>query len=52
MAYEERRPVGCGALRHLEPGVGEIRHVRVAPEARRPGLAEAHPQRPRFLRRF
>ncbi len=39
VAYEERRPVGCGALRSLEPGVGEIRHVWVHPDARRLGLA-------------
>jgi DNA-binding MarR family transcriptional regulator/ribosomal protein S18 acetylase RimI-like enzyme len=39
VAYEERRPVGCGALRRLAPGVGEIRHVWVHPEARRLGLA-------------
>ncbi|KUJ51396.1 transcriptional regulator [Streptomyces sp. NRRL F-5122] len=39
VAYEENRPVGCGALRTLEPGVGEIRHVWVHPEARRLGLA-------------
>ncbi|MFC8091682.1 GNAT family N-acetyltransferase [Streptomyces sp. NPDC057301] len=39
VAYEERRPVGCGALRRLEPGVGEIRHVWVHPDARRLGLA-------------
>ncbi|MFF4273080.1 GNAT family N-acetyltransferase [Streptomyces sp. NPDC001536] len=39
VAYEEDRPVGCGALRRLEPGVGEIRHVWVHPEARRLGLA-------------
>lgn len=39
VAYEEDRPVGCGALRRLEPGIGEIRHVWVHPEARRLGLA-------------
>ncbi|MFE9023065.1 GNAT family N-acetyltransferase [Streptomyces sp. NPDC007808] len=39
VAREEGRAVGCGALRRLEPGVGEIRHVWVHPGARRLGLA-------------
>ncbi|KUN26299.1 transcriptional regulator [Streptomyces antibioticus] len=39
VAYEEGRPVGCGALRRLEPGVGELRHVWVHRDARRLGLA-------------
>ncbi|MER7637464.1 helix-turn-helix domain-containing GNAT family N-acetyltransferase [Streptomyces sp. NPDC126522] len=39
VAYEEGRPVACGALRTLEPGTGEIRHVWVHPDARRLGLA-------------
>ncbi|MFE5819841.1 GNAT family N-acetyltransferase [Streptomyces sp. NPDC056479] len=39
VAHEEGSPVGCGALRRTEPGVGEIRHVWVAPAARRLGLA-------------
>jgi ribosomal protein S18 acetylase RimI-like enzyme len=38
VAYEEGRPVGCGALRRLAPQVGEIRHVWVHPAARRLGL--------------
>ncbi len=39
VAYEEGRPVGCGALRRTEPGAGEVRHVWVHPAARRLGLA-------------
>ncbi|MFE9838086.1 GNAT family N-acetyltransferase [Streptomyces sp. NPDC005551] len=39
VAYEEGQPVGCGALRRLERGVGEIRHMWVHPDARRLGLA-------------
>ncbi|WP_200301889.1 bifunctional helix-turn-helix transcriptional regulator/GNAT family N-acetyltransferase [Streptomyces adelaidensis] len=39
VAYEEERPVGCGALRTLGPGVGEIKHVWVHRGARRLGLA-------------
>ncbi|MET8133365.1 helix-turn-helix domain-containing GNAT family N-acetyltransferase [Streptomyces sp. NPDC005251] len=38
VAYEEDRPVGCGALRRLAPHAGEIRHVWVHPAARRLGL--------------
>lgn len=38
VAYEEGRPVGCGALRRLGPGAGEIRHVWVDPGARRLSL--------------
>jgi DNA-binding MarR family transcriptional regulator/GNAT superfamily N-acetyltransferase len=37
VAYEEGRPVG--ALRRLEPRIGELRHVWVHPDARRLGLA-------------
>ncbi|MCI3276037.1 bifunctional helix-turn-helix transcriptional regulator/GNAT family N-acetyltransferase [Streptomyces cylindrosporus] len=39
VAYEEARPIACGALRRLEQGVGEIRHVWVHEQARRLGLA-------------
>ena len=35
---EEGRPVGCGALRTLEPDVGEVRHVWVHPDLRGLGL--------------
>ncbi|MFF1276484.1 GNAT family N-acetyltransferase [Streptomyces marokkonensis] len=39
VAYEEGRPVGCGALRRHAAGIGEIRHVWVHADARRLGLA-------------
>jgi DNA-binding MarR family transcriptional regulator/ribosomal protein S18 acetylase RimI-like enzyme len=39
VAYEEGERVGCGALRRLEPGAGEIKHVWVHTAARRLGLA-------------
>ena len=38
VAYEDGCPVGCGALRVLEPGVGEIRHVWVAAGTRGLGV--------------
>jgi len=38
VAYEDGCPVGCGALRALEPGAGEIRHVWVAAAARGLGV--------------
>lgn len=38
VAYEDGCPVGCGALRGLEPGTGEIRHVWVAAGARGLGV--------------
>lgn len=38
VAYEDDRPVGCGALRVLEPGAGEIRHVWVAAGTRGLGV--------------
>jgi DNA-binding MarR family transcriptional regulator/GNAT superfamily N-acetyltransferase len=38
VAREHEDPVGCGVIRTMEPSVGEIRHVWVAPSARRIGL--------------
>lgn len=39
IAREQGRAVGCVLVRTLEPGTGEIRHLWVAPAARRLGLA-------------
>lgn len=39
VAYEGELPVGCGVLRELEPGVGEIKRMFVIPAARRHGIA-------------
>lgn len=39
VAYSGSAPVGCGALRELEPGVAEIKRMFVVPEGRRSGAA-------------
>lgn len=39
VAYNGDAPVGCGALRELEPGVGEIKRMFVLPAARGQGAA-------------
>jgi GNAT superfamily N-acetyltransferase len=41
VAYDGDAPVGCGALRPLEPWVGEVRRMFVTRSARRRGVAEA-----------
>ena len=39
IAWLDSRPVGCGALRPMEPGIGEIKRMFVEPTARRKGVA-------------
>jgi DNA-binding MarR family transcriptional regulator len=38
VAREEGRPVGCGVWQRLAPGVAEVRHLWVGPDARGLGL--------------
>ena len=39
IAWLDDQPVGCGALRPLEPGIGEIKRMYVEPGFRRRGAA-------------
>lgn len=45
VAWLEGRPVGCGALRPLERGVGEVKRMFVEKDARRQGVARKILQR-------
>jgi len=39
VVYDDGRPVACGGLRPLAPGIGEIKRMFVSPAARRRGHA-------------
>ena len=41
VAWIDDIAVGCGGLRRIEPGVGEIKRMYVAPSARRSGVARS-----------
>jgi putative acetyltransferase len=39
VAYENGTPVGCGAIKELEPGIAEVKRMYVPPEFRKRGIA-------------
>lgn len=39
VAFEDAKPVGCGAFREYEEGIAEIKRMFVAPEQRGKGIA-------------
>lgn len=39
VAYEDDRPVGCGAIKEYEPGVMEVKRMYTLPQSRGKGVA-------------
>jgi GNAT superfamily N-acetyltransferase len=39
VAYENKKPVGCGAIKEFEPGTMEVKRMFVSPEVRKKGIA-------------
>ena len=39
LAYENEKPVGCGAIKEFEPGTMEVKRMYVSPEVRKKGIA-------------
>jgi putative acetyltransferase len=39
LAYENERPVGCGAIKEYEPEIMEVKRMFVLPEKRKKGIA-------------
>jgi putative acetyltransferase len=39
VAYENEKPVGCGAIKEFEPGTMEVKRMYVSPDDRKKGIA-------------
>ncbi|WP_299706837.1 GNAT family N-acetyltransferase [uncultured Pontibacter sp.] len=39
LAYENGKPLGCGAIKEFEPGTMEVKRMYVSPEGRNKGIA-------------